>query len=88
MTPLIDNEDDQPIPQIDGNLSIGSIDSSDSESELSNGCNPDNCIPVIISDHRLPKSSEPRGVSANIVINHSSKKVMTATKMQYKTKMK
>jgi hypothetical protein len=35
MTPLIDDEDDQPIPQIDGNLSIGSIDSSDSESEQS-----------------------------------------------------
>ena len=80
MTPLIDHEDDQPIPQFDGNLSIGSIDSSDSESELSNDLK-NNSIPVIISDQRLPKSREPRGVSANIVINHRSKKVTTAAQM-------
>ena len=81
MTPPLDHEDDQPIPQIDGNLSLGSMDLSNSESELSNDKNQNNFIPVIISENRLPKSSEDRGVSANIVINHSSKKVMTATQM-------
>ena len=81
MTPPLDHEDDQPIPQIDGNLSLGSMDLSNSESELSNDKNQNNFIPVIISENRLPKSSEDRGVSANIVINHSSKKVITATQM-------
>ena len=76
-TPLIYFDDDQDIPQYDGNISLSSTDSSETSDYVSSS----NPIPVIITSERVPKSEQLRGPPNNIVINHSSKKVLTANQL-------
>ena len=72
------SSEDLEIPQLDGNISVCSIDSSDDE----NSENENYVIPVIITSVRLPKANlDSRGPPGNIVIKHKSRKVLAATRL-------
>ena len=66
------DDDDLPIPQYDGNMTLDSI----SENERENYS-----IPVIVSATRPAKPSVSPRNTANISIKYKSKKVFTATQL-------
>ena len=66
----------RPATYTDGDMSLEPIDISNSERD-----DREYSIPVMISAQRQSKVCEFRGKSANIVINHRSRKVMTANQM-------
>ena len=80
-------DDDLPIPQFDGNISLVSTDSNNCESESVHiniskyhECNDPQPIPVLITE-RPPKPSLLPRTSAVRVIKYNSKKVVTATQL-------
>ena len=84
-TPLHILDDNPNIPQYDGNVTIVSL--SDTESECDQNLSykyysdhSDQQIPVIILP-RLPVVSQPPRTSANIIIRHNNKKVITASQL-------
>ena len=76
LPPLKINDDDLPIPQYDGNITLDSDSDYESEIESDN-----NSIPVIISTNRPTKPSVSPRKTANVSIKYRSKKLFTATQL-------
>lgn len=85
MAPLPKLDDDQNIPQYDGNVTLDLSCLSESERLDGQSLSDDNCttpqsIPVIITP-RQPVPVQSGRLSANTVIRQNSKKVVTATQL-------
>ena len=92
---MYENDDDQPIPQYDGNISLESNEdnnfSNDSKNlesfnEIEPNAESENepvpqLIPVIVTATRQPNPNLFRGPSPNVRINHRGKKVVTASQL-------
>ena len=78
--PIQSNDDNLPIPQYDGNVTLDYLD-NESESFTNHSDNGPSPIPVIITTTRSTKPIFSPRPSANITVKYCSKKVFTASQL-------